>query len=172
VVRRERFSAQLEDLMNRYMRQQLTSAQLIVELVELAKEVSADARRGQQFDPPLNHAELAFYDAIAQNGAATELMGVDTLAEIARELVRSIQSSITVDWFSASRYARSCAATSAGCWPATTTRRTTNAPPSTWFSGRWKPSPTSGRQQAADPPGDTTCVRPLRSRASGHASRA
>nr|WP_243709533.1 type I restriction endonuclease subunit R [Micromonospora sp. 15K316] len=100
VVRQERFSAQLEDLMNRYMRQQLTSAQLIVELVELAKQVSADARRGQQFDPPLNHAELAFYDAVAQNGAATELMGVGTLAEIARELVKSIQNSITVDWFS------------------------------------------------------------------------
>ncbi|MDI5936679.1 MULTISPECIES: type I restriction endonuclease subunit R [unclassified Micromonospora] len=100
VVRQERFSAQLEDLMNRYMRQQLTSTQLIVELVELAKQVSADARRGHQFDPPLNHAELAFYDAVAQNGAATELMGIGTLAEIARELVRSIQSSITVDWFS------------------------------------------------------------------------
>ncbi|MEU7756716.1 type I restriction endonuclease subunit R [Micromonospora sp. NPDC049171] len=100
VVRQERFSAQLEDLMNRYMRQQLTSAQLIVELVELAKQVSEDARRGQQFDPPLNHAELAFYDAVAQNGAATELMGVGTLAEIARELVKSIQTSITVDWFS------------------------------------------------------------------------
>ncbi|MFV2097404.1 type I restriction endonuclease subunit R [Micromonospora sp. LOL_014] len=100
VVRQERFSAMLEDLMNRYMRQQLTSAQLIVELVELAKEVSADARRGQRFDPPLNHAELAFYDAVAQNEAATELMGIGTLAEIARELVKSIQSSITVDWFS------------------------------------------------------------------------
>jgi len=62
--------------------------------------VSADSRRGHQFDPPLNHAELAFYDAVAQNGAATELMGVGTLAEIARELVKSIQSSITVDWFS------------------------------------------------------------------------
>nr|WP_232624697.1 type I restriction enzyme endonuclease domain-containing protein [Micromonospora sagamiensis] len=97
MVRQERFFAQLEDLMNRYMRQQLTSAQLIV---KLAKEVSAYARRGQQFGPPLNHAELAFYDAVAQNGAATELMGVGTLAEIARQLVKSIQSSITVDWFS------------------------------------------------------------------------
>jgi type I restriction enzyme, R subunit len=55
VVRQESFSARLEDLMNRYMREQLTSAQLIVELVEPAKEVSADARRGQPFDPPLNH---------------------------------------------------------------------------------------------------------------------
>jgi type I restriction enzyme R subunit len=82
------------------MRQHLTSAQLIVELVEPAKEVSADARRGQQFDPPLNHAELAFYDAVAQNGAATELMGIGKLADIARELVKSVQSMITVDWFS------------------------------------------------------------------------
>jgi RNA polymerase sigma factor (sigma-70 family) len=129
-----------------YMLQQLTSAQLIVELVELAKEVSADARRGQQFDPPLNHAELAFYDAVAQNGAATELMGVGTLAEIARELVKSIQSSITVDCSPANRYAPSCVPTSAACSPATTTRRTTSVPPSTWSSARWKPSPASGRR--------------------------
>jgi type I restriction enzyme R subunit len=118
VVRQESFSARLEELMSRYMRQQLTSAQLIAELVAMAKEVSADARRGQQFDPPLNHAELAFYDAVAQHGIAAAVMGTDTLAEIARELVKSIQSSITVDWFSRERYARSCAVTSAGCWPA------------------------------------------------------
>jgi type I restriction enzyme R subunit len=66
----------------------------------LADEVSADARRGQQFDPPLSQAELALYHAVAQNGAATELMGIGTLAEIAPELVKSIQPSITVDWFS------------------------------------------------------------------------
>jgi type I restriction enzyme R subunit len=100
VVRQESFSARLEELMTRYMRQQLSSAQLIAELVAMAKEVSADARRGHQFDPPLNHAELAFYDAVAQHGIAAAAMGTDTLAEIARELVKSIQSSITVDWFS------------------------------------------------------------------------
>jgi type I restriction enzyme R subunit len=100
IVRQESFSARLEDLMTRYMRQQLTSAQLIAELVAMAKDVSADARRGQKFDPPLNHAELAFYDAVARNGIAAAVMGTDTLAEIARELVKSIQSSITVDWFS------------------------------------------------------------------------
>ncbi len=100
IVRQESFSARLEELMTKYMRQQLTSAQLIAELVAMAKEVSADARRGQKFDPPLNHAELAFYDAVAQNGIAAAVMGTDTLAEIARELVKSIQSSITVDWFS------------------------------------------------------------------------
>ncbi|MFV2011030.1 MULTISPECIES: type I restriction enzyme endonuclease domain-containing protein [unclassified Micromonospora] len=59
--------------------------------------MSADARRGQELDPPFNHAELAFYDAVAQNGAATEHMGIDKLAEIARELVKSIQSSIMGD---------------------------------------------------------------------------
>lgn len=100
IVRQETFSQRLEELMKQYMRQQLTSAELIAELVAMAKEVSADARRGRRFDPPLNHAELAFYDAVAQNGLAAAVMGTDTLAEIARELVKSIQSAITVDWFS------------------------------------------------------------------------
>jgi type I restriction enzyme R subunit len=62
VVRQESFSARLEELMTKYMKQQLTSAQLIAKLVAMAKEVSADAQRGRQFDPPLNHAELAFYE--------------------------------------------------------------------------------------------------------------
>ncbi|MEU4215890.1 type I restriction endonuclease subunit R [Actinoplanes sp. NPDC026623] len=100
VVRQEGFSARLEELMTRYMRQQLTSAQLIAELVALAKEVSADARRGRRFDPPLDHAELAFYDAVAQHGVARAAMGDDELAKIARELVKTIRSRITVDWYS------------------------------------------------------------------------
>lgn len=54
----------------------------------------------------IDYAELASYDAVAQNGAATELMGVGTLTKIARQLVRSIESSITVDWFSLNRCAK------------------------------------------------------------------
>lgn len=100
VVRQETFSAKLEELMTRYMKLQLTSAQLIAELVAMAKEVSADARRGQRFDPPLDHAELAFYDAVAQHGIAQAVMGEDELAKIARELVKTIRSKITVDWHS------------------------------------------------------------------------
>ncbi|MBB2911255.1 type I restriction enzyme R subunit [Streptosporangium becharense] len=100
IVRRESFTERLEDLMIRYMRQQLSSAELIAELVAMAREVSADARRGERFDPPLNHAELAFYDAVAQHGMARALMGDDTLAEIARALVADIRKNLSVDWLS------------------------------------------------------------------------
>ncbi|WP_345005717.1 DUF3387 domain-containing protein [Streptosporangium album] len=100
IVRQESFTERLEDLMIRYMRQQLTSAEMIAELVAMAKEVSADARRGERFDPPLNHAELAFYDAVANHGLAKALMGDDTLAEIARALVTDIRKNLSVDWLS------------------------------------------------------------------------
>jgi len=100
IIRRESFAEKLEDLMIRYMQQQLNSAEMIAELVAMAKEVSAEARRGERFDPPLNHAELAFYDAVANHGLAKALMGDDTLAQIARALVTDIRKNLTVDWLS------------------------------------------------------------------------
>lgn len=65
IVRHESFSERLDNLMRRYMLRQLTSAQLIAELASMAREIAADARRGERFDPPLSHAEPAFYDAVA-----------------------------------------------------------------------------------------------------------
>lgn len=97
IARRESFAEKLEDLMIRYMRQQLSSAEMIAELVAMAKEVSAEALRGERFNPPLNHAELAFYDAVANHGLAKALMGDDTLAQIARALVTDIRKNLTVN---------------------------------------------------------------------------
>ena len=73
---------------------------MIAELVAMAEEVFADARRGERFDPPLNHAELAFYDAVAHQGIARALMGDDMLAKIARALVADIRKNLSVDWLS------------------------------------------------------------------------
>jgi type I restriction enzyme R subunit len=100
VVRQKTFSDRLIELMNRYTNQQLTSAEIIAELVALAKEVTADADRGAAFVPPLNQDELAFYDAVSQNEAAVTEMGSGVLADIARDLVKSVRRSITVDWMS------------------------------------------------------------------------
>ncbi|WP_406731300.1 type I restriction endonuclease subunit R [Streptomyces sp. NBC_01794] len=101
VVRNESFTERLNDLMKRYMLQQLTSAQVIAELAALAREVSAEARRGERFDPPLTHAELAFYDAVAHRDMAEAMEGGDdTLAKIARALVKDIQKNLSVDWLS------------------------------------------------------------------------
>ncbi len=98
VVRQRAFSERLTDLMRRYTNQQLTSAEVIAELIEMAKEVAAEANRGAHFSPPLSHDELAFYDAVAQNESAVELHGADVLAQIARELVGVMQRDTKTDW--------------------------------------------------------------------------
>ncbi|MFD8765131.1 type I restriction endonuclease subunit R, partial [Streptomyces mirabilis] len=98
IVRRTTFSERLQDLMTRYMRQQYTSAELIAKLVEMAKEVVEDARRGEKFHPPLNWRELAFYDAVADHGTARELMGDEVLAAIARDLVAEVRKKLKPDW--------------------------------------------------------------------------
>jgi type I restriction enzyme, R subunit len=100
VVAQQTFSERLAELMRRYTNQNLAAAQIIAELVALAKEVSADARRGEQFAPPLDGDELAFYDAVAQNESAVTGMGADILADIARDLVRTLRRDVTTDWVS------------------------------------------------------------------------
>jgi type I restriction enzyme R subunit len=84
--------------MRRYTNQQLTSAEVIAELIKIAKEVAAEGNRGAHFSPPLSDDELAFYDAVAQNESAVELQGEDVLAQIARELVGVMQRDTKTDW--------------------------------------------------------------------------
>jgi len=100
IVKQTSFSERLADLMRRYTNQNLTAAQIIAELVALAKEVSVDANRGSAFAPPLNNDELAFYDAVSENESAVTGMGTDVLAAIARDLVRTLRRDVTTDWVS------------------------------------------------------------------------
>ena len=97
-MRQRAFSEKLRELMNKYTNQQLTSAEVIAELIELAKEVAAEGNRGAHFTPPLNDDELAFYDAVASNESAVELQGEDVLAQIARELVAVMRRDVKTDW--------------------------------------------------------------------------
>lgn len=80
------------------MNQQLTSAEVIAELVELAREVAAELERGGRFTPPLSDDELAFYDAVSTNESAVRLQGEDVLAQIARDLVGIMQRDVKTDW--------------------------------------------------------------------------
>lgn len=98
LVRERAFSDRIRELMNRYTNQQLTSAEVIAELIEMAKEVAAEGNRGAHFTPPLSGDELAFYDAVSANGSAVELQGEDVLAQIARELVQVMQRDTKTDW--------------------------------------------------------------------------
>ncbi|ATY13540.1 type I restriction endonuclease subunit R [Amycolatopsis sp. AA4] len=98
LVRQRAFSERIAELMRKYTNQQLTSAEVIAELIELAKEVAEEGNRGQFFTPPLSHDELAFYDAVSTNESAVEIQGDDVLAQIARELVAVMQRDVKTDW--------------------------------------------------------------------------
>lgn len=98
VIRQRAFSERLKQLMNKYTNQQLTSAEVVAELIEMAKEVAAEGNRGGHFDPPLNSDELAFYDAVSTNKSARELQGEEVLAQIARDLVAVMRRDATIDW--------------------------------------------------------------------------
>jgi type I restriction enzyme R subunit len=96
VVQSRRFSDLLDAAINRYQNRALTTAQVIAELVALARELRATHQREATLG--LTHAEVAFYDAVVQNDAAVMELGDDTLKAIARDLVRAVQESATIDW--------------------------------------------------------------------------
>jgi len=86
-LRQQAFSDRIAELMRKYTNQQLTSAEVIAELIQLAKEVVAEGSRGARFEPPLDQDELAYYDAVSTNESAVDVMGEGLLADIGRELV-------------------------------------------------------------------------------------
>ena len=98
IARERQFSERLGELMNRYLNSQLTAAEIIEELIRMAQDIAAEARRGESFDPPLDRRELATYDALSLNESADALMGQDTLARIARELVEIVRRDVKTDW--------------------------------------------------------------------------
>ena len=98
LVRQRAFSERLTELMLKYTNQQLTAAEVIAELIAMAKEIAAEGDRGQAFASQLDEDQLAFYDAVSQNESARDVMGDDVLAKIARELVEVMRRDIKTDW--------------------------------------------------------------------------
>lgn len=96
VVEAKAFSERLEAAVARYHANAITSLEMIQELVDMAKDLSASARRGEELG--LSAEELAFYDALSMNDSAVEAMGNDELRVIAHELVEQLQKNVTVDW--------------------------------------------------------------------------
>lgn len=84
--------------MRKYTNQQLTSAEVIAELISMAGDIAVEADRGKQFDPPLEVDELTFYDAVSQNESAVDVLGDGKLADIARDLVSVMRRDIRTDW--------------------------------------------------------------------------
>jgi len=79
-----------------YQNRAITSAQVIEELIKLAKEVREAERRGDELG--LNEDALAFYDALETNDSAVAVLGDETLKRIAQELVETVKRNANIDW--------------------------------------------------------------------------
>lgn len=96
VVQARSFADLLEQTIRRYQNRAIDAAQVIAELIDLAKDVRDANKRGEALG--LNEDEIAFYDALAQNDSAIHVMGDKQLAAIALELVKSVRANVTIDW--------------------------------------------------------------------------
>lgn len=90
------FTERLEAAIARYHANALTTAQVLEELIQIAKDIRAARARGEETG--LTDEEIAFYDALAENESARQAMGEPALRVIAHELVASIRGSVSVDW--------------------------------------------------------------------------
>ncbi|MFZ3018348.1 MAG: type I restriction endonuclease subunit R [Gallionella sp.] len=96
VLLEKKFSERLLAALNRYRSRAIESAQVIEELIAMAKEFREAAKRGESLG--LNQSELAFYDALADNESAVRELGDEILKQIAHELTDKLRNSTTVDW--------------------------------------------------------------------------
>lgn len=96
VVQTKAFSERLEDSVARYHANAITTAEVLQELIKLAKDIRASRQRGEE--QGLSEDEIAFYDALADNEDAIQVMGDDKLKLIAHELLMSLRENVSVDW--------------------------------------------------------------------------
>ena len=96
VVQARSFAEMLEQTLRRYENRAVEAAQVIEELIELAREMREASARGEQLG--LTDDELAFYDALETNDSAVQVLGDETLRAIARELVETVRNNVTIDW--------------------------------------------------------------------------
>jgi type I restriction enzyme R subunit len=96
VVQEKKFSELLANVVTRYQNRAIETAQVIEELIDMAKKFRAAAGRGEELG--LSEDEIRFYDALANNESAVRELSDETLKKIAHELTENLRQNITVDW--------------------------------------------------------------------------
>ena len=96
VVQARSFAEMLEHTLRRYQNRAVEAAQVIEELIQLAREMREASARGEKLG--LSEDEVAFYDALETNDSAVQVLGDETLRDIARELVQTVRNNVTIDW--------------------------------------------------------------------------
>ena len=96
LVQSQLFSEKLKKTLNAYHNRAISTMQVLEELINLAKELDAASKRGE--DLGLTDDEIAFYDALATNESAVQAMGDAKLKVIASELITQVRRSVSIDW--------------------------------------------------------------------------
>ncbi|HPP49896.1 MAG TPA: type I restriction endonuclease subunit R [Spirochaetota bacterium] len=96
IVQSRSFAKLLEDAIKKYHNRAIETAQVIEELIGLAKDLREADRRGEKLG--LNEDEIAFYDALEANDSAVKVLGDKTLRIIAQELVKAVRANLKIDW--------------------------------------------------------------------------
>jgi type I restriction enzyme R subunit len=96
VVQDRKFSDMLSDVIRRYQNRSIETAQVMEELISMAKKFREAAHRGEELG--LREDEVKFYDALANNESAVKELQDETLKKIAQELTQSLRDNLTVDW--------------------------------------------------------------------------
>lgn len=96
VVQTKKFTERLELAIARYHTNAVSTVELLQELIELARDIRESYRRGEE--EGLSQEEIAFYDALAENESAVEVLGDESLRVIAHEILNSLKKNVTVDW--------------------------------------------------------------------------
>jgi len=96
LVKSKKFSEMLEEALRKYKNKSIDSAQVIKELVDIAKKIKEDKKDGKKLN--LSFEEEAFYDALADNKSAREILGDEILGKIAQEVTILIKENKSVDW--------------------------------------------------------------------------
>lgn len=97
IIQAKRFSERLDSSLKKYQNRTIETTQVILELIELAKKINDELTHG--INSGLSSDEIAFYDALADNESAKEVLGDETLRLIAVELTRAIKNEMSVDWW-------------------------------------------------------------------------
>jgi type I restriction enzyme, R subunit len=96
LVQEKKFADRLQETLRKYNNRAIETAQVIEELIQMAKEFQAEMEREAELG--LNPDEVAFYDALANNESAVRELGDDILKQIAVEITEKLRRSTTVDW--------------------------------------------------------------------------
>ncbi len=96
VIETRKFSERLEEAIARYHTNAISTVEVLQELIALAKEVREARSRGEESG--LTQDEIAFYDALAENQSAVEVLGNDQLKVIAHQILKSLKANVTIDW--------------------------------------------------------------------------